>query len=349
MKTVAAWGAADAKAPIAPMTIDRREVGAGDVEIDVLFCGVCHSDLHQVRDEWGGSLFPMVPGHEILGRVSKVGGAVKNFKVGDLAGVGCLVDSCRKCPQCNKDFEQFCESGPAYTYNSTEMDRTTRTYGGYSRSVVVAEPFCLKMPSSIDPARAAPLLCAGITTYSPLHQYGVTKGTKLGVMGLGGLGHMAVKFGVALGAEVTVLSTSKVKEADAKKLGAHNFALTTGDGAMKKLANRFDVIIDTVAGQHDYNAMLMALVPFGVAVLLGAPPAPTPLSAMPLILGNRRLAGSAIGGIKETQEMLNLCAAKNIACDVEVIPIEKINEAYERMLKNDVRYRFVIDIATLKS
>jgi len=343
----AAWAAARAGAPIGPFSIDRREVGPGDVLIDILYCGVCHSDIHQARAEWGDAIFPMVPGHEIVGRVGGVGSSVSRFRAGDLAGVGCFVDSCRECPPCRRGFEQFCEKGAAFTYNGTEMDRKTPTYGGYSARIVVAEPYVLKIPARLDPAAAAPLLCAGITTYSPLRQWECKKGDRVGVVGLGGLGHMAVKLAASMGAEVTMLSTSRSKEADARRLGAHAFELTSDDATFTKLAGRLDLIIDTISAAHDYDKYLGLLRPFGAMAIVGIPPAPTPVAAMSLIVGNRRLAGSSIGGIPETQEMLDYCAERGIVSDIEVIPIQKINEAYERMIKNDVRYRFVIDIASL--
>jgi uncharacterized zinc-type alcohol dehydrogenase-like protein len=344
-----AYAAPTAGARLAPHTVLRREPGPKDVLIDILYCGVCHSDVHQARDEWGGSIFPMVPGHEIVGRVSRVGGSVKKVKTGDLVGVGCLVDSCRECQQCQRDREQFCQKGGAFTYNGTEMDRKTATYGGYSTQVVVTEKFVLKVPAGLDPAAAAPLLCAGITTYSPLRQWNCKAGDHVGVVGLGGLGHMAVKLAASMGAEVTMLSGSPAKEADARRLGAHGFASTRDDGVFKRLAGRFDLIVDTVSAPHDYNKYLGLIRAEGAMVLVGAPPEPSPFSSFALIMGNKRLAGSLIGGLAETQEMLDYCGAHKITADVEVIPIQKINEAYERMLKSDVRYRFVIDIASLKN
>jgi len=343
-----AYAAPAVKAPLAPFTIDRRDPGPTDVLIDILFCGVCHSDVHQARDEWSNSSFPMVPGHEIVGRVQQVGAQVTRFKVGDLAGVGCMVDSCRKCDACDHDLEQFCQQGAAFTYNCTEMDRKTPTYGGYSTRVVVSERFVLKVPASLDPAGAAPLLCAGITTYSPLRQWNCKKGDRVGVVGLGGLGHMAVKLAASMGAEVTMLSTSRAKEADARRLGATAFASTKDDATFEKLASRFDLIIDTISAPHDYNKYLGMLRPQSTMVVVGVPPEPTPVSAFSLIGGNKRLAGSLIGGIRETQEMLDYCGERKIVADVEVIPVQKINEAYERMIGGDVRYRFVIDIASLK-
>jgi alcohol dehydrogenase (NADP+) len=343
-----AYAASAAGRPLAPLTIDRREPGPTDVLIDIQYCGVCHSDIHQARDEWTGAIFPMVPGHEIIGRVSRVGGAVTKVAVGDLAGVGCMVDSCRECEPCRHDSEQFCARLPAWTYNGTEMDRKTPTYGGYSTRIVVAERFVLKIPRGLDPAAAAPLLCAGITTYSPLRQWSCKSGDRVGVVGLGGLGHMAVKLAASMGAEVTMLSTSRAKEADARRLGAHAFAATTDDGTFRRLAGRFDLLIDTISVPHDINAYLGLLRTRGAMVLVGAPPQPTPVSAFSLIMGNKRLAGSLIGGIAETQAMLEHCAAHHIVSEIEVIPVQKINEAYERMIKGDVRYRFVIDISSLE-
>ncbi|MFZ6182836.1 NAD(P)-dependent alcohol dehydrogenase [Nannocystis pusilla] len=348
MLKTSAYAAAHASAALAPHTIERREPGPHDVLIDILYCGVCHSDLHQARDEWGGALFPMVPGHEIVGRVSRVGAKVTKLGVGDLAGVGCIVDSCRECEVCRRDLEQFCEKGSAQTYNSTEMDRKTPTYGGYSTRIVVPEHFALKIPAGLDPAGAAPLLCAGITTYSPLRQYGCKKGDRVAVVGLGGLGHMAVKLAASMGAEVTLLSTSPSKEADARRLGAHAFAVTKDEATFTRLANQFDLIIDTVSAPHDYNKYLGTLRVGGTMVLVGVPPEPTPVGAIGLIWGNKRLAGSGIGGMAETQEMLDYCAAHGIVSDIEIIPIQQINQAYERLLAGDVRYRFVIDIASLE-
>ena len=343
-----AYAARSAAQPLEPFTVERREPGTHDVLIDILYCGVCHSDVHQVRDEWGGGIFPMVPGHEIIGRIREVGSDVKKFSVGDLAGVGCMVDSCRNCGPCQQGHEQFCEHGAAMTYNSTLMDRQTPTYGGYSTRIVVDEAFTLKVPSGLDPAGAAPLLCAGVTTYSPLRQWNCKKGDRVGVIGLGGLGHMAVKLAASMGAEVTVLSSSKEKEADSRRLGAQAFASTRDDATFRTLRSHFDLLIDTVSAPHDYNRYLSLLRPFGAMVLLGIPPEPSALSAGALVTGNRRLAGSLIGGIPETQEVLDYCAGHGIVSDVEIIPIAQINAAYERMMRGDVRYRFVIDISSLK-
>ncbi|WP_243285968.1 NAD(P)-dependent alcohol dehydrogenase [Geothrix terrae] len=347
MTTAKAYAVSSAKAPLAPFQIERRAVGPHDVQIEIAYCGICHSDLHQVRDEWGGSKYPMVPGHEIVGKITAVGAHVKAFKVGDLAGVGCMVDSCRTCPSCQRKLEQFCEKGVAWSYNSTEMDRVTPTYGGYSSSIVVDEAFTLKVSPKLDLAAAAPLLCAGITTYSPLRHWNTKKGDKVGVVGLGGLGHMAVKIAAAMGAEVTMLSTSKSKEADARKLGAHHFGLTSDDATFKRLAGQFDLIIDTISAPHDYNKYLGLLRIEGAMVLLGVPPEPTPVAAHALIGGRKILTGSLIGGVQETQEMLDFCAEHGIVSEIELIPVQQVNEAYERMLKNDVRYRFVLDMKTL--
>lgn len=347
MCSVSAYVARTAGSQLEPWTIERRDPGAHDVSIDILFCGVCHSDIHQARDEWSGALFPMVPGHEIIGRVRQVGDAVTRFASGDLVGVGCMVDSCHECRPCRQDSEQFCEKGTAFTYNSTEMDRRTPTYGGYSTQIVVDERFVLMIPAGLDPARVAPLLCAGITTYSPLRQWSCKAGDRVGVVGLGGLGHMAVKLAASMGAEVTMLSTSQSKEADARRLGAHAFASTKDDTTFKRLGGSFDLLIDTVSAPHDLNQYLGLLRSYGTMVLLGAPPEPAPVAAFGLILGNKRLAGSLIGGIAQTQEMLEYCGEQQIVADVELIPIQQINAAYERMLRGDVRYRFVIDIASL--
>lgn len=348
MQTIQAWGAAKSGQPLAPMTIERREPGPRDIVIDIQFCGVCHSDIHQARDEWSGATFPMVPGHEIIGRVAAVGDAVEKFKANDLAGVGCIVDSCRACGPCGDQLEQFCDKGPALTYNGTEMDRRTVTQGGYSTRIVVDERYALRVPESLDPAAAAPLLCAGITTYSPLRQWNCKAGDRVGVVGLGGLGHMAVKLAASMGASVTVLSSSASKEADAKRLGASDFVVAKG-AALESLGRSLDLIIDTVSAPHDYNAYLELLRPQGVMVLVGAPSEPTSLNAFALIGGNKRLAGSMIGGMAETQQMLDYCAEHKIVSDIEIIPIQKINEAYERVLKSDVRYRFVVDIASLRA
>jgi uncharacterized zinc-type alcohol dehydrogenase-like protein len=346
---VPAYATPGARAPLAPFAVDRRDPQATDVQLEILFCGVCHSDVHQARDEWGSAKFPMVPGHEIVGRVTRVGQAVTKFKVGDLAGVGCMVDSCGRCEPCRRGTEQYCTQGAAFTYNSTEMDRTTPTYGGYSTQVVVRESFALRIPAGLDPAGAAPLLCAGITTYSPLRHWKVQPGQRVGIVGLGGLGHMGVKIAKSMGAEVTLFSTSASKQADARRLGASHFVNTKDPEALKAHAGTFDFVLDTVSAAHDVQGFLAVLRPGGVMVLVGAPPEPMKIGAMALIWGNKTLAGSLIGGIPETQEMLDHCGKHGIVSDIEVIPMQKINEAYERMLRSDVKYRFVIDLASLKT
>jgi uncharacterized zinc-type alcohol dehydrogenase-like protein len=347
MSRTKAFAALAPSTPLVPFEFDRREPGPADLVIDLAFCGVCHSDLHQVKDEWGGASFPMVPGHEMVGTVSRVGAAVKKFKVGDRAGVGCMVDSCRTCESCKQDLEQFCQKGAAFSYNGTEMDRKTPTFGGYSKQVVVTEAFALRLSPKLDLAATAPLLCAGITTWSPLRHWKASTGQRIGVVGLGGLGHMAVKLAASLGCEVTMLSTSPGKEADARRLGAHHFGLTSDKGTFKRLAGSFDLILDAISAPHDYNAYLGLLKVNGTMVLLGVPPQPTPVAAFALIGGRRSLAGSLIGGIAETQELLDHCATHGITSDVEVLPVQQVNVAYERMLKNDVRYRFVLDLSTL--
>ncbi|MEO8404353.1 MAG: NAD(P)-dependent alcohol dehydrogenase [Chitinophagaceae bacterium] len=342
-----AYAAQDEKTPLAPWTFDRRDVGPHDVQFDILFCGVCHSDLHQIKNDWFPGIFPMVPGHEIVGRVIKVGDHVKKFKVGDLAGTGCMVDSCRVCENCKQDLEQYCLNGSSQTYNGTEQDKKTPTYGGYSNTIVVNEDFVLHVSEKLNLAAVAPLLCAGITTYSPLKHWKVGKGHKLAVLGLGGLGHMAVKWGVAFGADVTVLSTSPKKEADAKKLGAHHFVVTTDPAQVEAEKGSFDFILDTVSAPHDFNMYLSLLKTNGVHICVGVPPEPAAISAFSLLVGRKSLVGSAIGGIAETQEMLDYCAKHNIVSDIEMINIKDIDKAFDRMVKGDVRYRFVIDMATL--
>jgi len=341
------YAALTAKSPLAPFSFQRREPGAHDVQIEILYCGVCHSDIHQARDEWGGSIFPMVPGHEIAGRVAKVGAHVKKFKPGDVVAVGCLVDSCRTCENCQEGLEQYCINGASYTYNGYEQDKKTPTYGGYSNVIVVHEDFVLRVSGKLPLPNVAPLLCAGITTYSPLRYWKVGKGHKVAVLGLGGLGHMAVKFAVSFGAEVTVLSTSPSKEADAKRLGAHNFVVTTNEESTRGVRKHFDFIVDTVSAQHDYNFYLGMLKTNGIHICLGVPPEAEKVKASSLIDNRRSLVGSLIGGLPETQEMLDYCAAHNIVCDIELIDMGYINTAYERVLKSDVRYRFVIDCGTL--
>jgi len=347
MKTTKAYAAQSATTPLALWNLERREPDAHDVQIDILYCGVCHSDLHTVRNEWGGTVFPSVPGHEIVGRVTKVGDHVKRFKVNDLAAVGCLVDSCRHCANCKEGLEQYCLNGWVGTYNGKDKHSSGITYGGYSKQIVVTEDFVLTISDKQPLEAIAPLLCAGITTYSPLRHWNVGKSQKVGVLGLGGLGHMGVKLAASFGAEVTMLSHSPSKETDAKRLGAHNFVLTKDENQVKKMAGYFDFILDTVSAEHDYNMYLNMLATNGTMVCVGAPPAPAQIPAFNLIMGRRSIGGSLIGGIPETQEMLDYCAAHNIVSDVEVIDIKYINEAYERMLKGDVKYRFVIDMATL--
>lgn len=332
---------------LAPWSFERREPGPRDVLIEIQFCGVCHSDIHQARGEWGNSIYPMVPGHEIVGRVVRVGSQVQKFKQGDTAGVGCLVDSCRECSSCVQGFEQFCLQESAQTYNSTEMDRVTPTFGGYSSQIVVDESFVLSISDTANLAAVAPLLCAGITTYSPLKRFEVGPGQQVGVVGLGGLGHMGVKLAASMGAEVTVFSTSPSKEADARKLGAHHFVVSKDAEAMAALAGSFSFILDTVSAEHDLNPYLNLLGLQGAMVLVGVPTKPAQIPAFALISNNRTLAGSGIGGLAETQEMLDYCAEHSITSDIELIPIQKIEEAYERTIKGDVRYRFVIDMSSL--
>jgi len=348
MPTVQSFAAYEAKSPLKPYTFERRNPGPRDVQIDIQYCGVCHSDLHQVRDEWGQGLFPMVPGHEIVGKVLAVGNAVTKYKVGDNVGVGCMVDSCKECSSCSQGEEQYCEKGFVGTYNSKERDGKTITQGGYSTQIVVNEDFVLRISPKLPLAEAAPLLCAGITTYSPLRHWKVGPKSKVGVMGLGGLGHMAVKLAAAMGAEVTVLSSSNKKKEDAHRLGATNYAAATDATMFKTYDRYFDIIINTVSGSLDLNKYLALVKKEGTMVLLGVPEKPEPVHPFPLIMNRRSLAGSLIGGIKETQEMLDFCAEKNIVSDIELIPVQEINEAYERMLKGDVRYRFVIDTNSLR-
>ena len=334
----------DENAVFEPFVFERRDVGANDILIDIQFCGICHSDIHQAKGEWGNSTYPMVPGHEIVGSVSQVGSAVTKFKVGDIAGIGCFVDSCGKCSACEADQEQFCRVHCAATYNGTEMDETTMTFGGYSKHYVIGEAYALKIDAGQNLAAVAPLLCAGITTYSPLRRFKVGPGTRAAVVGLGGLGHMGVKLAVAMGADVTVLSTSPSKEADAKALGAHHFAVTTDKANLKPLAVSFDFILDCVSADHDIDMYLKMLDVEGAMVLVGLPENPISARAFSLAGNNRTLAGSSIGGIKETQEMLDFCAGHNIVSDVELITPDHIENAYERTIKADVRYRFVIDM-----
>ena len=352
MRQSKAYSAASATSPLAPTTIPRREPTNRDVQIEILFCGICHSDLHTARNEWSSvmqTVYPCVPGHEIVGRVTKTGSAVTRHKPGDIVGVGCLVDSDQTCPCCRDNLEQLCANG-TFTYNSPDKHGTAPvTYGGYSDSIVVDEHFVLRIPSNLDPAGAAPLLCAGITTYSPLKRAGVGPGKKVGVVGLGGLGHMGVKLADAFGAHVVVFTTSPHKREDALRLGADEVVVSRSADEMQKHAGSFDFILDCVAADHDLNAYLNLLTHDGNLTLVGAPDKPLSLSVFSLIFGRRSLAGSLIGGIAETQEMLDFCGAHSITSDVEVIPIQKINEAYERMVRSDVKYRFSIDMASLKS
>jgi alcohol dehydrogenase (NADP+) len=351
MNKAKAYSAASATSPLAPTTIARRDPTEHDVQIEILFCGICHSDLHQVRNEWSNlmpTVYPIVPGHEIVGRVAKVGSAVTKFKAGDLAAVGCLVDSDGACAQCKAGFEQFC-SNVIFTYNSPDKHLGGVTYGGYSESIVVDERFVLRVPSNLNLAGAAPLLCAGITTYSPLRRWGVATGKKVGVVGLGGLGHMAVKIAHALGAHVVVFTTSPGKKEDALRLGADEAVVSRHADEMRKQAGSFDFIIDTISADHDINAYINLLGRDSNLTLVGAPAKPLEVSAFGLLFGRHSLSGSLIGGISETQEMLDFCGAHNITADVEVIPIQKVNEAYERLIKSDVKYRFSIDMASLKS
>jgi uncharacterized zinc-type alcohol dehydrogenase-like protein len=343
-----AYAAYNEKEPLSPFDFSRRTPGAHDVQIEILYCGVCHSDLHQARNEWGDSIYPMVPGHEIVGRVVATGEQVKKFISGDYAGVGVMIDSCRVCKNCLNDLEQYCDEGMTGTYNTFERDGKTVAQGGYSTQIVTDEKYVLRISPKLDLKATAPLLCAGITTYSPLRYLGVTKGTKLAVMGLGGLGHMGVKFAVAFGAEVTMISTSVTKEEDARRLGVHNFLLSTDESQMKKYTSYFDVILNTVSANHNYKRYLDLLTLNGKMVAVGLPAEDPRMKLFALLKNRRSIIGSMIGGIKETQEMLDYCADQNIVADVEVIPIQQINEAYERMIKGDVRYRFVIDINSLR-
>jgi uncharacterized zinc-type alcohol dehydrogenase-like protein len=348
MSNTKVFSAQSATSPLALATIKRREPTPQDVQIQILFCGVCHTDLHIARNDWKGSTYPVVPGHEIVGRVTRVGANVKKFKVGDTVGVGCMVDSCRTCDNCKEGFEQFCEKGAIFTYNAPDKHLGGMTYGGYSESVVVDESFVLSIPKNLDLAAAAPLLCAGITTYSPLRHHKAGPGKKVGIVGLGGLGHMGVKLAKAFGAHVVVFTTSSHKTEDALRLGAHEVVNSKNPDEMAKHASSFHFILDTVAAKHDINAYLQLLKRDGVLTQVGVPAEPLDVQVFNLILNRRSFTGSLIGGIAETQEMLNFCGQHNIVSDIELIPIQKINEAYERLLKSDVKYRFVIDIASLK-
>ena len=344
--SVKAYATSTPASPLSPVTISRREPGPSDVQMDILYCGVCHSDLHFARNEWGFTQYPAVPGHEIIGRVTKVGSGVSKFKVGDLVGVGCLVDSCRTCPECRDGLEQFC-NGMVMTYGSADTQLGGGTLGGYSKGIVVTEDFVLKIPANLNPAAAAPLLCAGITTYSPLKHWNVGPGKKVGIVGLGGLGHMAVKFARAFGAQVVLFTTSKGKIEDAKRLGAHEVVVSTDEAQMAAHVGSFDFILDAVSASHDLNAYFNLLKRDGNLTLVGAPEKPLPVAAFPLIMRRRSFSGSLIGGLPETQEMLDFCGKHGITSDIELIKMSEINTAYERMLKSDVKYRFVIDMASL--
>ena len=343
-----AFAAQSAGASLAPFGFERRDPGPNDVAIDIVNCGVCHTDIHFINNDFGMSLYPMVPGHEIVGKVTAVGAGVTKFKPGDLAGVGCLVDSCRRCEACTAGLQQYCQGGWVLTYSGLEKDGKTVTQGGYSTKIVVDESFTLKLPPGISLESTAPLLCAGITTYSPLRHWKVGKGQKVAVVGLGGLGHMGVKFAASLGAEVTVLSTSPSKKSDSTRLGASDFLVTTDSAQVAKAANRFDFILDTLSASHDYNMYLAMLKPGGTMVCVGLPPEPMHIPAPTLVFARKSIAGSLIGGLPETQEMLDYCGTHKIAADVEVIPVQQINEAFKRMLRNDVKYRFVIDTKSLQ-
>jgi uncharacterized zinc-type alcohol dehydrogenase-like protein len=341
------YAALKAKAPLAPFQFERRDPRPNDVVIEIKYCGICHSDIHQVRNEWGGSNFPMVPGHEIAGVVTRVGSNVKKFKVGDHVGVGCMVDSCQECANCEAHLEQYCLNGMTGTYNGMERDGSGPTQGGYSNTIVVREEFVLKIPSNLPLDASAPLLCAGITLYSPLAHWKAGPGKRVAIVGLGGLGHMGVKIAHAMGAEVTVLSHSMKKADDGRRLGADHFYATSDPETFKKLRGHFDLIINTVSAQQDWNALMSLLRTDGALVVVGIPEEQVPIGAFSLIRGRISLAGSLIGGIKETQEMLDFCGRHGITSDIEMIPIQKVNEAYDRVVKSDVRYRFVIDMASL--
>ena len=349
MTAVKSFAAQSPKSPLAPFPIERRDPRPLDVEIEILFCGVCHTDIHYARNDFGASLYPLVPGHEIIGKVSRVGKEVKKFKEGDLVGVGCIVDSCRKCRNCDKGWEQYCETGLVGTYSYYEKDGKTITQGGYSSRIVVDERYVLSIPKDLALEKTAPLLCAGITMYSPLKYWNIGKGHRVGIVGLGGLGHIGVKLAVAFGAEVTVLSTSPTKKVDALELGASHFVLTTDEERLKEASNTFDFILDTVSGPHDYNPYLQLLGSSGMIIMIGVSTAPLHLPALQMVFSRKGVAGTLIGGISETQEMLDFCAAHLITADVEVIPIQQINEAYERMIKGEVKYRFVINMASLQN
>ncbi len=348
MSQAKSYAALTPKSPLIPFNFERRDPKPHDVAIEIHYCGICHSDIHQARDEWGGAIFPMVPGHEITGIVTRVGDQVKRFHVGDPVGVGCLVDSCRTCDPCRQGLEPYCQGGVAFTYNSTERDGKTPTFGGYSDHIVVDENYVLRLPKNLPLDASAPLLCAGITLYSPLRHWKAGPGKKVAIVGLGGLGHMGVKIAAALGAEVTVLSQSLKKEADGKRLGAQRFYATSNPDTFTQLQGQFDLIVNTVSAPIDWNPYLKLLKLDGTMVVVGVPELPVSIGAFSLISGRRSLAGSLIGGLPETQEMLDFCGRHGITSDIERIPIQKVNEAYERVLKSDVRYRFVIDMKSLK-
>jgi len=347
MRPTKAYAALSATAPLVPFSFQCRDPGPEEIEIQIQYCGICHTDVHQARNEWGGTTYPCVPGHEIVGRVTRAGARVKKFKEGDRAAVGCLVDSCRECDACKAGEEQLCENGPVFTYNSEDKKHGGTTRGGYAEIIVLDEAFALKLPAALDLAASAPLLCAGITTYSPLRRWKVGKGQKVGVVGLGGLGHMGMKLANAFGARVVLFTTSPGKTNDAIRLGAKEVVISKNEAEMKKHLNSFDFILDTVAAPHDINAYLELLKRDATLTLVGAPAQPLPVAAFNLIAKRRQFAGSLIGGIRETQEMLDFCAAHGIVSDIEIIPIQKVNEAYERLVKSDVKYRFVIDLKSL--
>lgn len=349
MFEVRAYGAASANSVLKPFSIQRHDPGPSDVQIEILYCGVCHSDLHQARNEWSNTLYPCVPGHEIIGRVVKAGSKVNKFHEGDIAAVGCMVGSCGKCQSCQEGLEQYCENGPIFTYNSEDPREGGITRGGYSESIVVDEAFALRVPRNMDLAATAPLLCAGITTYSPLRHWNAGKGKRVGIVGLGGLGHMAVKFANAFGANVVLFTTSPNKAEDAMRLGAHEVIISRNENEMLKNANSFDFILDTVSADHDINAYLNLLKRDATLTLVGAPEKPLPTAAFSLIFKRRSFAGSGIGGIRETQEMLDFCGEHGIVCDIEKIRIQQINDAYDRLLRSDVKYRFVIDMTSLRT
>jgi alcohol dehydrogenase (NADP+) len=348
VKSTKAFGTEAAEAPLKQLNINRRSPTPHDIEIEILYCGVCHSDLHMARNEWHGTVYPIVPGHEIVGKIVRVGDHVKKFKVGDLAGVGCLVDSCRECDNCKHDLEQYCENGYTLTYNSPDKYIGGQTYGGYSESIVVDEAFVLRIPGNLDLAATAPLLCAGITTYSPLSHWKAGPGKKVGIVGIGGLGHMGIKIAKAMGAEVIVYTTSTSKVEDAKRLGATDVVLSKDASQMNRYKGKLDFILDAVSAEHDINAYLSQLRLDGTLALVGAPEQPLPVAAFSVIANRRSFAGSAIGGLAETQEMLDFCGKHNIVSDIEMINIQDINKAYDRLVKGDVKYRFVIDMASLK-